>query len=168
MKFIVPLSFFVSLVFVSCSEGNKKVSPEVAVLKEKVVKVVGNRLLTLEIEGMTCVMGCGGTIRKELAATKAIESCKFEFEEGRAKNTAKISFDKDKISVDKIISIVSKLNKGQFKVGNSASEDVSVNIRTKVEEISSDKGENGQLKVATETEIEIPNFVEILATFFHN
>ncbi|MBU2018799.1 MAG: hypothetical protein KJ941_04055 [Bacteroidetes bacterium] len=167
MKFLLTV-LAVAFLFSSCSEGNKDQAPQTTLAKDDAVKVVGNRILTLEIEGMTCVMGCGGTIRKELADTKAIESCEFEFEEGRAKNTAKISFDKDKISVDKIISIVSTINKGQFKVGSSASEDVSVNIRTKVEEVSSDKAENSRMKVASQTEFDIPNFVEILASFFHN
>ena len=62
----------------------------------------------------------GGTIRSELWETAAIESCEFDFEQGRERNIAKIAFDKDKITVDQIISIVSNLNEGQFgswKVG---------------------------------------------------
>lgn len=163
--FLFTLVF--SLIAVSCSEI-KKEEQTAKNTPTKVEPVIGNRMLTLEIEGMTCVMGCGGSIRKELAATHAIESCEFEFEEGRAMNTAKISFDKDKITVDKIIEIVSTMNKGQFKVGNNDTEDISVNIRTKVEEVPNDKVDDSKMKVSTSTNIEMPNFVEILASFFHN
>ncbi|MCT4560462.1 MAG: hypothetical protein N4A41_03715 [Crocinitomicaceae bacterium] len=167
MNRLFAFTLVIALISVSCSEA----TPEANTAQNEVKAaepVKGNRLLTLEIEGMTCVMGCGGSIRKELAATQAIESCEFEFEEGRAMNTAKISFDKDKITVDKIIEIVSTMNKGQFKVGNNETEDISVNIRTKVEEVPSDKVDDSKLKVSTSTNIEMPNFVEILASFFHN
>ena len=152
----------------ACSDSKNQATDSKQTKQTELPKIKGNRLLTLEIEGMTCVMGCGGTIRKELVATNAIESCEFEFEEDRALNTAKITFDKNKITVDKIISIVSSLNKGQFKVGDSSSEDVSVNIKTKVEEVSVSEEDEAQLNVSSSTEVELPNFVEILAIFFHN
>lgn len=167
MNRLLVVALVISLVVFSCSEA-KNDTETTKTTQEKTEPVKGNCMLTLEIEGMTCVMGCGGSIRKELNATNAIESCEFEFEEGRAMNTAKISFDKDKITVDKIIQIVSTMNKGQFKVGNNETEDISVNIRTTVEEVPSDKVEDTKMKVSTSTNIEMPNFVEILASFFHN
>jgi mercuric ion binding protein len=167
MKSLFPFLLIVVMVFSACSESKPS---EIVSKNDKTeaVKAVGNRMLTLEIEGMTCVMGCGGSIRKQLAETQAIESCEFDFESGRGMNKAKISFDKDKISVDKIISIVSTMNKGQFKVGESESKDISVNIKTRVEELPNDRIDDGKLKVATEADFEMPNFVEILASFFFN
>lgn len=169
MNRLAFVSLLVATSLYACSSGKGSSDKATTSSEEKApVSVKGNRMLTLEIEGMTCVMGCGGTIRKELAETNAIESCEFEFEEGRAMNTAKISFDKDKISVDKIIQIVSTINKGQFKVGNNASEDISVNIKTTVQDVPSDHADEGKMKVTAPSNIEMPNLVEILASFFHN
>ena len=46
-------------------------------------KVVSNKIVAMEIEGMTCVMGCGASIRKELYTTEAVSSVEFDFKEGR-------------------------------------------------------------------------------------
>lgn len=165
MKSSVVLSIL-ALLLISCSGGgNSLPQSETARASKEIVKVKGNRLLTLEIEGMTCVMGCGGSIRKELNNTNAVESCDFDFETGRAKNIAKISFDKNKITVDEIIKIVSHMNKGQFKVHRNSSEDISVNIKTRVEDIPQDEdASEGNLKVSA-MQIESPNFLDVIANF---
>lgn len=80
-------------------------------------KVVSNKLVSMEIEGMTCVMGCGASIRKELYTTKAVSSVEFDFKEDRKINTAKIAFDSAKISIDEMVSIISKMNEKQFSLG---------------------------------------------------
>ncbi len=168
MKQSISIIFLLSLIFASCS-GSETTTIVTSDNQEfEVPVVVGNRLLTLEIEGMTCVMGCGGLIRSELAETKAIESCEFDFENGRKRNVAKIAFDKDKITVDEIISIVANLNEGQFAVGNNSTENISVNINTTVEEVKKDNIDEGKMKVSSQSAVELPNFVEILASFFHN
>lgn len=91
---------------------------------EPTVAVNADRVLNLELEGMVCQMGCGGAIRKELNATGAVANCEFDFEEDRAMDVAKIEFDKDKITADEIVKIVSEINDGQFKVGKVSSEDL--------------------------------------------
>ena len=86
-------------------------------------KVASNKLLSMEIEGMTCVMGCGASIRKELYTTKAVSSVDFDFKEGRKMNTAKIAFDSAKISIDEIVSIISNMNEKQFSLGKISEEE---------------------------------------------
>ncbi|MFT5580979.1 MAG: copper chaperone CopZ [Psychromonas sp.] len=169
MRNLTPFIFSLSILLVGCSSGDKPVIKEdISSSIEKDEPVLADRLLTLEIEGMTCIMGCGGSIRSELKATNAIESCEFEFESGRAMNTAKVAFDKNKITVDEIIDIVTTMNKGQFKVGGSESENITVNIKTRVEERATSSIETNTPAVVASTSIEMPNFVEILASFFHN
>lgn len=169
MKQSISLIALLSMVLFACSSSNESVENN-SITSEQVAQsnVVGNRLLTLEIEGMTCVMGCGGAIRSELAATNAIESCEFDFEQGRKKNVAKVAFDKDKISPEEIIAIVANLNDGQFAVGENQTQDISVNIRTRVEDVPSEQPEEAKMKVTSESGFEMPNFVEILASFLHN
>ena len=86
-------------------------------------KVVSNKIVAIEIEGMTCVMGCGASIRKELYTTEAVSSVEFDFKEGRKINTVKIAYDTTKLSVDKIVSIISKMNEKQFSLGKISEEE---------------------------------------------
>ena len=102
--------------FFSCNSAD---SNQVIVKDQKVkskVTVHSNKSIDLKIEGMVCEMGCGSSIRKALNETNAVERCSFDFKDGRAINTAKISFDSTIISKDKIISVISELNDKQFKV----------------------------------------------------
>ena len=133
MKILLTLFVFSILLF-AC---NQKSSEKIAQKKEHKVpeKVIANKMLTFEIEGMTCVMGCGGSIKKELAATNAVEKCEFEFEEGRAKNIVKVSFDQNKTTVKELINIVTKMNDNQFKVGSTEENDISVNIKTTITDV---------------------------------
>ena len=51
--------------------------------KEKeVIKIAveANRVLRMDLDGMVCSMGCGGSIRKGLNATGAVADCDFDFE----------------------------------------------------------------------------------------
>lgn len=138
--------------------------------------VKANRLLSMEIEGMTCVMGCGASIRKELFSTKAVSSVEFDFKKGRKSNTAKIAFDKDKITVDKIVNLISKLNDKQFKIGKTSSKEyncITSEIKcpgnymcTGDQKCTRDR-EDCKIKTSS-SKIEIPNFLNLLSRFFSN
>ena len=134
MKFLSFLFFTTFLFLTSCSEKSASVEKEVASKTPK-TKVKANKMLTFEIEGMVCVMGCGGSIRSKLAETNAVEKCEFDFEEGREKNKVTVSFDEKKTSPEKIIKIVTEMNDGQFKVGASESGDISINIKTTIQDV---------------------------------
>ncbi|MES2798691.1 MAG: heavy metal-associated domain-containing protein [Bacteroidota bacterium] len=82
------------------------------------VNVAANSTVKMEIQGMTCEMGCGGTIRTALKGTEAVARVQYDFKEGAKVQTATISFDNTKISPEKMINIVEKLNDNQFSVGN--------------------------------------------------
>ncbi len=113
-------SFGLVVLFFSCN--NKNSNPNQSIVNAQKVKsnskvaVHSNKSIDLKIEGMVCEMGCGSSIRKALKETNAVERCSFDFKDGRAINTAKISFDSTIISKDKIISVISELNDKQFKV----------------------------------------------------
>ena len=72
-------------ILVSCStstdqEADSKETETSQTIKESdLVAVTPNRKMTTEIDGMTCVMGCGGSIRKELLNTGAVSRCSFDF-----------------------------------------------------------------------------------------
>ena len=54
----------------ACSSEQEKVNTETIEAKTTDVVVNPNQLLTMEIDGMVCKMGCGGAIRKGLKGTK--------------------------------------------------------------------------------------------------
>ncbi len=155
---------------VACTSAEKstpkaektEVKDDVAQIDEvELVVVEPNRLLTMELEGMVCSMGCGGSIRKELKATGAVAQCDFDFEDERPLDIATIEFDKDKITVDEIIAIVSKINDGQFIVGKRSSE-VFQNTEIKETKKSSRKTSVAKVEASTFT-FQFPN---IFGLFF--
>jgi len=131
---LVYIIFATSLILVSCGQNGKQVAQDNEVNTSK-EKVVANKQLTFEIEGMVCVMGCGGSIKSKLAETNAVEKCEFDFEEGREMNKVTVSFDKYKTTPEDIIKIVTEMNDGQFKVGARESGDVSINNKTTIQDL---------------------------------
>ncbi len=101
--------------FVACNS-----TPETIVLRlEKVVKtaktkVIGTKKMTAEIEGMTCEMGCGGSIRKALKETGGVERVQYDFVAGRKKQVAVVTYDAAKTDVLKMLQLIQTINEKQF------------------------------------------------------
>ena len=143
------------------TENNKKPdTPD----EEELAEVDANRVLTLELEGMVCSMGCGGSIRKELNATGAVANCDFDFENERAVDVAVIQFDKNKITVDEIIAIVARINDGQFTVGKASSEALET-VSVRETKTSSTSSEKPKYETAS-TSVGIPNIFDLFSGLF--
>ena len=116
MKIIVSTFLLVMLV-VSCTTHEEKIIVKNA--KPKVEKtaqvIVPNNLLTVEIEGMSCEMNCGGSIRKALKKTGAVSRVEFDWVEEAEKQITKISYDDKKMNDKQILDLIESLNDGQFK-----------------------------------------------------
>lgn len=89
---------------------------------QQLPEVKADRLLVVELEGMVCEMGCGGSIRKELYTSNAVKEVSFEFDEEKTVDVAKVAFDRNKITADEIIAIIVAANEGQFNVIKTRSE----------------------------------------------
>lgn len=133
MKNLISL-FFLSLVLFACDQVKtaEKTDDKVQTPKEK---VVANKMLTFEIQGMSCEMMCGGSIRQELSETNAVEKCEFDFEDDRRTNIVAVSYDQKKTTAKELIKIVTKMNEGQFKVGKSDEHDISINIKATIKDL---------------------------------
>ncbi len=119
-KTIVAFTGILLLGACSQNSSEKTVQKEVTVVEtEQVSNVTPTKLLSMEIAGMSCEMGCGSAIRKGLLATGAVERVQFDFKMGRDVNTATISFDDAKISEQELSKIISELNDKQFTIGSS-------------------------------------------------
>jgi copper chaperone CopZ len=113
---IRSLLFFSLLgLFVACNS-----TPETIVLRREKgqktlkTKVIGTKKMTTEIEGMTCEMGCGGSIRKALKEIGGVERVQYDFVEGRKKQVALITYDAAKIDAQKMLQLIQTINEKQF------------------------------------------------------
>jgi copper chaperone CopZ len=115
---------FLFLIFSGC-QGNKE---DVVIRKKHVntqrkeIKIEANQKLTVQIEGMTCKMGCGGTIRKSLRKTGNVGRVRFDFQEGRKVQTATIYIDSTKITAQGVKDIIESLNDKQFSINEIRTE----------------------------------------------
>ncbi len=70
----------------------------------------------ISIDGMTCEMMCGGSIKKALAALPGIASTEIEFVEGDERDHAIVTFDESKVNDAQMIEAIQGLYDGQYKV----------------------------------------------------
>lgn len=70
----------------------------------------------ISIDGMTCEMMCGGSIKKALGALPGIASTEIKFTEGDEQDHAIVTFDESKVSDAQMIEAIQKLYDGQYKV----------------------------------------------------
>lgn len=153
--------FFSLLFFVSACSTDTSNAPEASTNNE--TEVIPDRLLTIQIDGMVCEMGCGGSIRKELTKLAGVSAIEFDFEEERKTNTAKISFDKDKTTVDAIVKAITTLNDGQFKIGEISSESLSAQH---VNQSNDESNEAPNVEVAASS-YQMPNLLDFLASIVY-
>jgi len=126
--------------------------------------VQADRMLVVELEGMVCQMGCGGSIREDLYASKGVASVSFDFDEKNPVDVARVAYNREKISADQIISIISKTNDGQFKVKSSHSEpyiDESPKVKESAE--SSKDSKNSKLTIKSTANVDVPDVFDVFS-----
>lgn len=162
------------LLIVACGQQEEKkiISVEKKAGYEKMVPVHANRKLAIEIDGMSCVHACGGSIRMALKETGAVDRVSYDFETGRKTNTAFITFDKSKISADKIISIIETINDKQFTTGKSTSSDLESKDEAVVEGSATSETTSGQKASVSMESVETSSFkmrniYELFASLIH-
>lgn len=161
MKSVLTVGVIGSVLFYSCSSNDEKkiIKVEHHDMFKNEVAVKANRALTIQIAGMTCEHACGGSIRTSLKETKAVERCSFKsFDAEKEFNTAYITFDKAKISVDKIVEIIENTNNHQFKTKNPSSQAILETSETTIESSASES--NSSIEVAS-AEIQFPSIREL-------
>lgn len=127
--------------------------------KEKTV-VHANQLMTIQVEGMTCEMGCGGNIRKALKATGAVERVSFDFVEGRKIQHATVYLDSTKVNALELEQIIRTINDKQFKTYQRSTSALSASST------STDSPSSEKEKVEMNEEvIAVPNLLDLLTGF---
>lgn len=153
--------FASALIIGACSSEPEKIHlrTEKGPRNENGKHVDANSMMTVEIQGMTCEMGCGGSIRKELKGTGAVARVQFDFEEGRKKQTAMVSYDSSKITAAEMIRLITTMNDKQFSVDKNTVEPISKDVTT--DRSSSKESKEPEVELE-ETRIEMPNLINIL------
>lgn len=168
-KFFFISSVLVALILWACSM--EPATPEVSKtnIKVKTNEVVANRMMTAEVEGMGCSQKkqdsspCENKLTKKLIETNAIESCEVDYRNDRKVNVVKVAFDKDKISADKLVYLISNMHEPSLKVNKVQTKIFeSENITLEQSEPSIETTEESRLKVKEST-IETPNILQLFS-----
>jgi copper chaperone CopZ len=109
---LLPILF---LLVISCSQTKTpklEMKPQAKVCKI----VVPNTIISLGVKGMVCQMGCGGSIRKALKATCAVERVEVNYLDSLEEQTIKVHYDRQKIAPKQMLQILSQINDQQFSV----------------------------------------------------
>lgn len=157
--------FTILLAFMACTNQPHKTHLRTEKGPREEVKntVVANQQMSVEIQGMTCEMGCGSSIRTALKETKAVERVSYDFVEGAKVQKATVLFDDTKVSAEELVNIIEKLNDQQFSVGKYKTEALTV----KSNESSTKKEEKSDINMNTSF-IEFPNLISILKNLILN
>jgi copper chaperone CopZ len=75
---------------------------------------VANTKLALNVNGMVCKMGCGGSIRKELLATNAVEKVEVDFVEDKESQLITVYYNNSRSSKEKLLKVINEMNDKQF------------------------------------------------------
>jgi len=101
------LILLITLTFLcaSCNETKKEAS------EIKTEEIAANyKTIEVEIEGMTCEIGCARTIQSKLSKVKGITSSKVDFESGKGHFT----YDSNKISQNDIVKKINGIAGGDL------------------------------------------------------
>ncbi len=116
----MPLVLSVAAVLFSCSSNGP--APEVASAIERTVVELAISsgdpvtVADISIDGMTCEMMCGGSIKKALGQLPGIASTDIEFIEGDERDHAIVTYDESKVDDSQMIEAIQGLYDGQYKV----------------------------------------------------
>lgn len=109
---LLPL---ILLFFTSCSQSSKERKPTEPL--SKVCQIVkANAIQEIGVQGMVCQMGCGGSIRKALKETCAVERVEVNYIDTLEEQTIKVYYNKAKISPQQMLHILANVNDKQFTV----------------------------------------------------
>ena len=106
------LYFLFSLLFLAACNNST--------IEKKASKIVpttsntANTKLALSVQGMVCKMGCGGSIRKELLATNAVEKVEVDFVDDNESQLITVYYNNSRSSKAKLLKVINEMNDKQF------------------------------------------------------
>ncbi len=106
----------VVFVFVSCEKKAENKSIDTKTIDKKELSADADlKKVALDIEGMTCEIGCARTIQSKLSKTEGVKFAEVNFE----KKKGVVEFDANKISEKQIVAVVEQIAGGDlYKVAD--------------------------------------------------
>ncbi|MEZ4738692.1 MAG: heavy metal-associated domain-containing protein [Flavobacteriales bacterium] len=117
---ILPLALVASLF--ACSQQPAEVAAELPASVERIVEEVAISsgtpvtIADISIDGMSCEMMCGGSIKKALGKLPGIASTEINFIEGDEQDHAVVTYDESQVSDADMVRAIQELHDGQYKV----------------------------------------------------
>ena len=100
---------FISIFFVSCKTNVEKKDIDTATKSEKIL-AADLKKVAINIEGMTCEIGCARTIQSKLSKTDGIKFAEVNFEEKKGI----VEYDANKVSEKEIVQVVEQIAGGDL------------------------------------------------------
>lgn len=107
--------FFLTISFISCNEAKKETPTKQKEITTKEV-AADYKSIEVDIEGMTCEIGCARTIQSKLSKVNGVTFAKVDFESKKGQFT----FDTHKISKNEIVKKINGIAGGDvYSVTNT-------------------------------------------------
>ncbi|MDQ3099880.1 MAG: hypothetical protein M3R08_00715 [Bacteroidota bacterium] len=119
---ILSLTVVLGLILSGCSNNEAPTAGAISADIQRTVKEIAITdgtpvtFADLSIEGMSCEMMCGGSIKKALAKLPGIEQTEIKFVEGDERDHAIVTYDESKVTDAQMIEAIQGLHDGQYKV----------------------------------------------------
>ncbi len=161
-----PSILFASAMFWACGTSSGPAADAVVEGVQRTVKEVTITsgepvtMADLSIEGMSCEMMCGGSIKKALAGL-GVTNTEIKMNESEGPDHAIVTYDASKVSDAQMIEAIQKLYDGQYKV-------VAVTVTKEVKGTSASNAgteeskEEGAVSVSIPKEVVVPSIVALL------
>lgn len=114
-------TFLLIAALAACGEATTTVTEATANVARSVneVAITSGTPLTmadLSIEGMTCAMGCGGTIKSALAKLPGVTGTEVDFTDATKANHVVVTYDPAQVTDADMVKAVQAIHDGQYKV----------------------------------------------------
>ena len=107
---VVVVLLFVTLLFTSCKEKSEENDKSNIAVQNEQPSEVDLKRIALNIEGMTCEIGCARTIQSKLSKTEGVKLAEIHFEQ---KNGI-VEYDANKVSEKEIVKVVEQIAGGDL------------------------------------------------------
>lgn len=151
-----------SIFLMSCGGGDAVEVNTVDITNTEKISTDGKSktVANIQIDGMTCAVGCAKRIEKELNATAGVVSAAVVFDD----KLAEVEFDENQISEQEMIKVIQEL--GDYSVTKVEVEKTVVKSLSEEAEVSNTRNEESSIKNVTHRNISFPNIFDALTRLY--
>lgn len=110
------LFYIVPFFLLSCNATDSDIVSEEKTVEIAKEDILADTVIKIEIEGMTCEMGCVTTIRNKVNRMKGVTNFGMDFDAERTSDYAKIQFDSRVVSSEDIKNTIEGIAQGIYSV----------------------------------------------------